>query len=97
MDPAYQRQTDRGIMCQECAFKYQVEKSRMANPIAAPQTTAAAGDNLLLGLAIGFFCGILGLILVFVLNKGEATRRGALFGFAIQATVYIFYMLLARR
>lgn len=48
---------------------------------------AAPVGSLPLGLLAGFFGGCIGLILVYVIAKGEQTKRGAAIGFVAQMAV----------
>jgi len=45
-------------------------------------------------LAAGFFCGCIGLILVLVIAKGPATKKGAWIGFVIQAVIGVAMQLI---
>jgi hypothetical protein len=63
--------------------------SAYRGPTGALAGTAAQEGSMGLGFAAGFFGGCLGLILVLVLAKGQATKRGAGIGFACQAFVGI--------
>jgi hypothetical protein len=49
--------------------------------------------NLGAGLAAGFFCGCIGLILVLVIAKGPQTKKGAWIGFVVQAVIGVIMQL----
>jgi hypothetical protein len=48
-----------------------------------------------LGFCAGFFGGCIGLILVYAIAKGPATKRGASIGFAAQLVVGVLIRILA--
>jgi hypothetical protein len=48
-----------------------------------------------LGFCAGFFGGCIGLILVYALAKGPATKRGAGIGFAAQIVVGLLFRVMA--
>ena len=50
------------------------------------EVTAIEG-SMPLGIAAGFFLGCIGLALVYFIAKGEATKKGALYGFIAQLVV----------
>jgi riboflavin transporter FmnP len=52
-----------------------------------PTQVAPVTGNLGLGILAGFFGGCIGLILVYALAKGAATKKGAGIGFAAQIIV----------
>jgi hypothetical protein len=95
MDEASTRRTKFGVMCMECAFKQSLAETRMRATGVSSGTDAAnsPNDSLLLGGVIGLVCGIIGLIAVLILGKGTNMKRGALYGFLIQATLGLFWRL----
>lgn len=51
--------------------------------------------NLLGGLALGFFCGCIGLLIAYVGNFGAETKKGAAIGFGVGLVVGVISRLLA--
>jgi hypothetical protein len=56
-------------------------------PGFGPAPAPPVPGNLALGFCAGFFGGCIGLILVYVIAKGPATKKGAGIGFAAQVVI----------
>lgn len=57
----------------------------------APQVEGSTG----LGFLAGFFGGCIGLILVLIIAKGPATKKGAWIGFAVAAGLGVILRVVA--
>jgi hypothetical protein len=66
---------------------YGVPPGYGAPPGFGPAPAPPVPGNLALGFCAGFFGGCIGLILVYVIAKGPATKKGAGIGFAAQVVI----------
>ena len=56
----------------------------------------AVPGNLFLGLLAGFFGSCIGLVLVLIIAKGPATKKGAIIGFVAQFVLGVVFNIIAR-
>ena len=95
------RQTARGVICQSCAFQVALEQTRMQSggggaiaPMAA--RSSGATDSFALGLLAGLFGGCIGFGIVYLLNLGPQTKKGAGLGFGIGLVLGTLLMMMRR-
>ena len=91
MDASTIRHTDEGTMCQECAFKLALARTRAGATYANPNPTSGSEDSKLLGFVLGFVFSCLALGPVFLFSSNSQLKQGTLYGFLASTAIGLVY------